>query len=364
MGNVETVRTSSSRREVGPGNRSKSIGCMSGVFHFLSNHHNRSRKRITSVKRKESPAANPLTLRRLTASPPPPPEAAVEDSKKMRRSSETPRIPVIPQEIRRKKPPAASPYSPHTPPALVARLMGLDDAPLPAVAAGKRRELLRALEKCDEDLQALSRIIEAIRSEEIRADTVVSTAGKTAERLLEIETNCGAAKNECNGEQPSPVSVLDALSSPRNRSRSKRSPDDSQGSPADECSRILKPSRIAVLCTDDDINTNQKKAHEATRRRIIMEPMPSGDQARAEDLGGLRPWWRARRRRRSASRAMVESVEEVWGEGVGKERWELGRVEVWVEAQLLGELVEELVVELLGWNRKLSSPTRRKRLRF
>ncbi|KAG6470606.1 uncharacterized protein LOC122032315 [Zingiber officinale] len=363
MGNVETARTSSSRREVGPGNLSKSIGCMSGVFHFLSNHHNRSRKRITSVKRKESPAAHPLTLRRLTTSPPP--EAAVEDSKKMRRSSETPRIPVIPQEIRRKKPPAASPYSPHTPPALVARLMGLDDSPPQGVAAGKRRELLRALEKCDEDLQALSRIIEAIRSEEIRADTVVSTAGKTAERLLEIETNCGAAKNECNGEQPSPVSVLDALSSPRNRSRSKRSPDDSQGSPADECSRILKPSRIAVLCTDDDINTNQKKAHEATRRRIIMEPMPSGDQARVEDLGGLRPWWLARRRRRrSASRAMVESVEEVWGEGVGKERWELGRVEAWVEAQLLGELVEELVVELLGWNRKLSSPTRRKRLRF
>lgn len=360
MGNVETVRTSSSRHEVGSGNRPNSIGCMSGIFHFLSRHHNRSRKRITSVKRKENPAAPPP--RRST--PPPPPEAAVEGAKKMRHSSEKPRSPAISQEIRRRKPAAESPESPRTPPALVARLMGLDDAPPPAVATDKRRELLRALEKCDEDLQALTRIIEAIRSADIQEDAVVSTAGKTAERLLEIETSAGDAKSECNGEQPSPVSVLDAISSPRYRSRlrSQRSQEDNEGSPDNE-SRIVKPSRMAVfhinaISSTEDVN---KKAHEATRRLNIMEPMPSG-QATAEEFGGRRSWWRAGRR--CASRAMAESVEEVWEEGAEKERWELGRVSACLEAHLLGELVEELAVELLGLCCKLSSPTCRKRLRF
>ncbi|XP_042443089.1 RUN and SH3 domain-containing protein 1-like isoform X1 [Zingiber officinale] len=373
MGNVETVRTSSSRREVGSGNRLNSIGCMSGIFHFLSRQHNRSRRRIASgsnpIKRKENPGAPPP--RRPTT--PPPPEAAVEGAKKMRHSSESPRSPAIPQEIRRRKPAPASPDSPRTPPALVARLMGLNEPPPPppAVAADKRRELLRALEKCDEDLQALTRIIEAIRSAETQADAVVSTPGKTAERLLEIETSAGDAKSECNGEQPSPVSVLDAISSPRyrSRSRSQRSQEDDEGSPADE-SRIVKPSRMAVFHAGKSINAisstedvdNHKKAQEATRRRNIMEPMPSG-QATAEDFGGRPSWWRAGRR--CASRAMEESVDEVWEEGAEKEKWELGRVRACLESHLLGELVEELVVDLLGLCCKLSSsPNCRKRLRF
>ncbi|THU49423.1 hypothetical protein C4D60_Mb06t09420 [Musa balbisiana] len=110
--------------------------------------------------------------------------------------------------------------------------------------------------------------------------------------------------------------------------------------------------------------------------RISMEAMPRvvepKGRAIVEDLGpaklteSVRQQWRGRRRRRSASRAMGESVEEVWEDGVWEERWEAGRVGVWVEADITWDLVEELVAELFGWCLKLSPPpgTCRKRLCF
>ncbi|RWW13195.1 hypothetical protein GW17_00023109 [Ensete ventricosum] len=337
MGYVETMRTSSSRRERGSENRPNTIGCMSGIFHLLSRHHNRSRKRLTSANRKEKPAVAPPARPRL----PPPRPIDDEEGKKtepQRRSCETPRSPTIPQEIRRPRP-AASPESPRRPSALVARLMGLEDSPAPPVAAAadKRRELLRALEKCDEDLQALRRIIEAVRSAEIKAKVVPSADGPAGR----LEWDGGDPKNQCNGEQPSPVSVLDAVSSPRYRSN---------GSPDGE-----ERCNAAQTCS--------------FYGRISMEAMPRvverKERAIEEEMGpaklteSVRQQWRGRR---IASRAMRESVEEVWEDGV----WETGRVGVWVEADIMWDLVEELVAELFGRCLKVSPPpgTCRKRLCF
>lgn len=134
---------------------------------------------------------------------------------------------MIPQEIREpgaEAVVAASPETPRRRPALVARLMGLEDLPditvavTPEAAADQRRELQRALDKCDEDLRALRRIIEAVRLAEIQAKTVSSSV-RSAGLIKSDGLN---ARKECEGEQPSPVSVLDAISSPRYRS--KRSP--------------------------------------------------------------------------------------------------------------------------------------------
>ncbi|XP_065041636.1 uncharacterized protein LOC135675411 [Musa acuminata AAA Group] len=368
MGNVETMRTSSSRREMGSENRPNTIGCMSGIFHLLSRHHNRSRKRLTSANRKEKPAVAPPSRPKL----PPPRPIDDEEGKKtepQRCSCETPRSPTIPQEIRRRPAAAvaaASPDSPRRPSALVARLMGLEDSPAPPVAAAadKRRELLRALEKCDEDLQALRRIIEAVRSAEIKAK-VVPSAGGPAGRL---EWDGGDPKNQCNGEQPSPVSVLDAVSSPRNRSNG--SPNEKQEITTAGL-RMAKPPPPRL--GEERCNAAQICSFYG---RISMEAMPRvvepKGRAIVEDLGpallteSVRQQWRGRRRRRSASRAMGESVEEVWEDGVWEERWEAGRVGVWVEADITWDLVEELVVELFGWCLKLSPPpgTCRKRLCF
>ncbi|THU53687.1 hypothetical protein C4D60_Mb10t17090 [Musa balbisiana] len=225
MGNVETMQASSSRREVSSENRSPTIGCMSGIFRLLCVHRDSSHKRLTSGKTKEKPS---VTTPSGPTAPPPP---LVEDGEKQtgpsRCSCETPGSPMIPQEIREpgaEAVVAASPETPRRRPALVARLMGLEDLPditvavTPEAAADQRRELQRALEKCDEDLRALRRIIEAVRLAEIQAKTVSSSVRSAAL----IKSDGLNARKECEGEQPSPVSVLDAISSPREEGNNSR----------------------------------------------------------------------------------------------------------------------------------------------
>lgn len=89
-----------------------------------------------------------------------------------------------------------------TPPALVARLMGLEEGPAAAEkseksesVAERRERLLSALQKCDEDLKALKKIIETVRSTDEK-------------KVSSFEDSCSEFKGE---QQPSPVSVLDEL---------------------------------------------------------------------------------------------------------------------------------------------------------
>lgn len=86
----------------------------------------------------------------------------------------------------------------------------------PASAAEKRRKLLGALEKCDEDLKSLKRIIDAVR---------VVAAGDSKR---EDESTVNSVDSV--GEQPSPVSVLEAAvssppTSPAERSKNGNSSD-------------------------------------------------------------------------------------------------------------------------------------------
>ncbi|XWS58866.1 hypothetical protein CRYUN_Cryun08bG0071800 [Craigia yunnanensis] len=124
--------------------KQNSIGCMSAIFHLLSKRHNRS-KFLTSGKEKLKGAAH----------------SPIETSEQRLKPASFPRSPTLPAEMRRSK-------SVETPPhALVARLMGLelDEFPLtPESTADKRMKLLGALEKCDEDLKALQRIIEVVKT--------------------------------------------------------------------------------------------------------------------------------------------------------------------------------------------------------
>lgn len=78
-------------------------------------------------------------------------------------------------------------------------------------AADKRRKLLEALEKCDEDLKALKKIIDVVKSS-------VSTIGDEENNNNNNNENFGGRVNKClelNGElQPSPVSVLEDFMTP------------------------------------------------------------------------------------------------------------------------------------------------------
>ncbi|CAD5185199.1 unnamed protein product, partial [Musa acuminata subsp. malaccensis] len=380
-------------------NRPATIGCMSGIFRLLCVHRDSSsRKRLTSGKRAAvvapsyPPNGNSNSTVTTPSGPTAPPPPLVEDGDKQtgpsRCSCETPGSPMIPQDIREpgaEAVVAASPETPRRRPALVARLMGLEDLPditvsvTPEAAADQRRELQRALEKCDEDLRALRRIIEAVRLAEIQAKAVSSSVRSAGL----IKSDGLDARKECEGEQPSPVSVLDAISSPRYRS--KRSPNTCVSLHGTHLnaekkettavgSRIVKPSRMGFLFVGEQIQRQRRQqprhyvhgratdaeeincAGEGYRQKPpdaakSIEAMPWVVELKGREIvrmiGGVRrKCWR--RRWRSASREMAESVEEVWADVAWEEEtWEVARVGVWMESVIWRDLVEELVVEFL-----------------
>lgn len=92
----------------------------------------------------------------------------VVDFSRRRISCDLPtRSPTLSAEIRRSSS-VNSPTKNGKSPALVARLMGLEAVPAAEeTSSEKRRKLLGALEKCDNDLKALKKIIMALRSPEI-----------------------------------------------------------------------------------------------------------------------------------------------------------------------------------------------------
>lgn len=380
---------------------------MAGLLRLLSPYHrSHHRKRLTAKN-----AAPPVVC--TPPSPPPPfrqkvPVATYSPSSqgqppqqqmhpaptpvRRRRSCDAPRSPTIAPEHRR-----ASCDSPRpTPPAIVARLMGLEESappspaattprplptrpppPPPETAAEKRRKLLGALEKCDEDLKTLRRIIAAVRAAEMRA-AAASDAPPTPEatgkesdnrwkddgsRDVDPSPSPTPQKPRSEEHYPSPDSVLDAITSPRFPCRKRSSPCTdldadrklSCGTPA-VGSKIVKPSRTLVFSGDyckikpcNELHAVAMYHHpvvaiEAIPRWIPPPPPPSSEIS-----------WRHRRRwgleaaaASGRSRAMAESVGEVWGHGADEERHEAGRVGAALERAILHDLVGDVVAEMLA----------------
>jgi hypothetical protein len=115
---------------------------------------------------------------------------------------EVPRSPTLPAEIRRK-----SSENVRETPALVARLMGLETLPAsPESVVEKRQKLLGALQRCDEDLQALKKIIDSVR--------IPKTVSSPSPAVVKRSEDCfeDKVKTICEQQQQqqsSPVSVLD-----------------------------------------------------------------------------------------------------------------------------------------------------------
>ncbi|GKV32676.1 hypothetical protein SLEP1_g41268 [Rubroshorea leprosula] len=125
--------SSSSRTENAPENlHAKTIGCMSSIFHLLYKYRNR-KKFLTSGKKQEA-------------------ERERDSSTKIQlkgTGNGLIRSPMLPADIR---------TPPHT---VVARLMGVEYETESAVET--RRKLVGALERCDEELKAVKRIIEVVK---------------------------------------------------------------------------------------------------------------------------------------------------------------------------------------------------------
>ncbi|PNX63183.1 hypothetical protein L195_g053376, partial [Trifolium pratense] len=160
------VSPSSSRRETTPDKiHVKTIGCMSGILHLISTSNSRGHRRFLTFGKKQS-KNNGSSVSVSTATANSQPEKTEKESDEVssavrnpKLSSEVPRSPTLPAEIRRK-----SSENVRETPALVARLMGLETLPAsPESVVEKRQKLLGALQRCDEDLKALKKIIDSVR---------------------------------------------------------------------------------------------------------------------------------------------------------------------------------------------------------
>ncbi|XP_042484606.1 uncharacterized protein LOC122064890 [Macadamia integrifolia] len=360
------LNSSSSRRETLPENhQAKSIGCMSGLFHLVCKYQKR-RKFLTSAQKQDrvSPSSPKI--------PKPSPEVAVhEKTAKVKEeeainsfgkssppecdfrrfSCEAPRNRTLAADIQRSNS-VNSPENFRRPQTLVARLMGLDEIPVasPKSASEKRQKLLGALEKCDEDLKALRKIIESIRlSDQIQspsptADWFTGTGGSNGTSStrsdFKVQASYGPIRrarfqldsrdsimkhkssSEYNGERPSPVSVLDEISSPPFTSKRRKNGE-------------YKRSK------EDNISFS---FHRITAESL---PRPSG---RRGDYGCEYFWLPPKKldwvSPFSSSRAMVESVNEVCQEVNWEEKRELRRIGLAIQDYIFAGLIEEVVKEL------------------
>ncbi|TVU47263.1 hypothetical protein EJB05_06856, partial [Eragrostis curvula] len=400
----------------------RSIGCMAGLLRLFSPYHrSHHRKRLTAKNATKASAPQPQPpssppKKRAEPSPSPflspvkPMQPQQPAAVRRRRSCDGPRSPTIAPEHRRSS--CDSPRPP--PPAIVARLMGLEEsapsspatAPRPVLptrpppppppppasppetAAEKRRKLLGALEKCDEDLKTLRRIIAAVRAAEMRAAAASSDVAPAAAGTP--PPGGGGAKCTTLGGRdehspspsprqfPSPDSVLDAISSPRFPCRKRPSPctdhDAGCGNGAavpTAGTKIVKPSRTFVFsgdyyCKIKAGNNELKPPHAVVAAVVHHAPDPpvaaTTDHqactlpARLPRAAGAESWRHHRRRweleaaaaGRVIRRATTESVgEAAWGQQ-GEQRWECGMVAAALERAVLQDLVGDVVSELLA----------------
>nr|CAB3500992.1 unnamed protein product [Digitaria exilis] len=435
----------------------RTIGCMAGLLRLISPYHrSHHRKRLIAKlnaaqhassappsqpssppKKKPPPPAPAAAVPAVPPSPKPSPVKTTTQQQqtppaavRRRRSCDAPRSPTIAPEHRRSS--CDSPRPP--PPAIVARLMGLEESappsPSPAAApapprrpvvvlpmrppppppaapatpetaAEKRRKLLGALEKCDEDLKTLRRIIAAVRAAEMRAvaaspDLVAPVAAKTPPAASKAGAQWTVARDEhspspsplsSQQQYPSPDSVLDAISSPRFPCRKRPSPcattdTDAVGKPG--CgngavaptvgSKIVKPSRTLVFSGGDYWKIrpgDELQLHIHCPVPVVVGmPRSAGSESWRHHL---RRWeMEAAAAGRVISRAMAESAGEatMWGAAAqqqgdhDEQSRERGRVAAALEGAIVQDLVAELLSDLLALSGHGGRAGCRKRLCF
>ncbi|KAI3862820.1 hypothetical protein MKW98_008660 [Papaver atlanticum] len=420
----------------------KSIGCMSGIFHLVSRYQHRRKlltnsssssekqekcnnnhKKINSSEqaqslnpKSESQPAKPKQTLVSDQKTPTPLSPSLTDSDLKRFSFDSPRSPTIPSEIRlsvnvkSKSNVDSDNQNQQRSPALVARLMGLDDfPPTPSSSSSpseKRRKLMVALEKCDEDLKTLKNIIDTIRStndnhnrtspmvpgihststngvikidsSELRTENVKdratsemmtiknSTMTKNKDLLFGDDGSMNGADSMMNAKscsefnssggssnisdevnQPSPNSVLELISSPT--------------SPL-----LLPHQQTGVLNTGEKFR--KKLSEEGNSfsffQRTAFESLPriSGRRLSSEfssttltnrsplssTLAFQNDWSSTSGFQNDrCKKEKVEIVNEACLDVVYGERWELGRIGVILEDYMFNELIQETVRELL-----------------
>ncbi|KAG6411809.1 hypothetical protein SASPL_129893 [Salvia splendens] len=231
----------------------KAIGCMSGIIHLFSKYQ-KSNRRLTFGKNQE---------------------------KKKAATNSVVRSPTLPPEIRRVENCSS----------VVARLMGVEDSKRIEDSVGeKRQRLMDALEKCNEDLEELKRIIKAVQ------------AANGGIKMCTDELICSPLTTHITtGEVQVPQH--------RKPTATKKPGEDEEA--------------IAI-------------ARLVTKSTIIESSLEM--RRRAAAAAASSPPW--------SSRAMVESVEEVCNDIGWGEKREIGRIGLVLQDHVCRELIEELVKDL------------------
>ncbi|KAJ6921513.1 hypothetical protein NC652_015433 [Populus alba x Populus x berolinensis] len=323
MKGQDPLVSSSSRREISPApekNRSKSVGCMSGIFQFVYRYHNR-RRFITFGKRHEKDIVvtspkHPTPSSQPSSSPSSSSTSLEQENKVLQRlpCDMAPRSPTLPTGIRRSRS-LNSPESFRAQPSPVARLMGLSDIPPLTAAelalAEKRRRLLGALEKCDKDLKALKKIIDAVKSSSVSSTGDDDDDEGRSERGNDLPLL----------PQPSPVSVLDEFTRSVLSGFSKRYTINERV-PQQQTKKGGGGEDISSIDFLDKIMTREDMiGHGKSHESLVSSPL-----------------W--------SSKAMIESVNEACRDAAWGERREIGRTGLALQDYIFRDLIEEIVKEM------------------
>ncbi|KAM7270105.1 hypothetical protein ACFE04_029319 [Oxalis oulophora] len=304
MKKEEPLSPSSSRRrrENSPERnnlQAKSIGCMSSFLKFIYGNNN-GRRSLTFGKKNEK---NVQTCKQQSS------KKANDDQQKSslkilqdetllnnishgikRLSCDVPRSPTLPADIRRSNATASSS------PAIVVRLMGLEEKNNINVrkeesTAEKRRKLLGALEKCDEDLKALKKIIEIVT--------------KTSDNSVDGEKD---KREEVNKKS----NVIDEFTRSALNGYSKR-------------------------CIYGRVQ-QKKRPGEEEETGIVANICFGTGSTQAKKGDNIRPT--------SSSTPMAESVNEVCRDIAWGVKREVGRIGLALQDNICRELIEEIVKEM------------------
>ncbi|KAL5723491.1 hypothetical protein ACHQM5_006886 [Ranunculus cassubicifolius] len=285
----QATLTKSSSLQKNTQEQPQNIGCMSGIFNFVSKYQRR-RKFLTAGEKKQKTVVAP-PVQQL-------PEK-IKLAELGRFSCDIKRSPTIPSDIRRSE----SSKSPD----MVAQLIrsnGILAVDSPESVAEKRRKLMESLQKCEEDLNSLKLIIEAVRSTD---HLLSSTAKRRVDGLdsPEITKECLIVNSV---QKPSPDSVLDISSSPSPVSERSQNHD----------TNVEALPRVSNYKDDDERYAYLSSTKPITKTSLAL------------------PFWSSKK----------ESVDEVFHEAVWEERWELERIGAMLEDYMFGDLIEETITDL------------------
>lgn len=303
---------------------------MSGIIHLISKYQNRH-KLLTFGRKHEKKAVNSATQPKLVKEDKCKivvlknnVKTSESNSERLSSAEMVQRSPILSQKIRQLSNSAANN---NPPPALVARLMGLEDPPPPAaplVAAAdinkhrnvteeeeeeshdeeeKRQKLLKALEKCNQDLEALKKIIIGLQPY-YEKDIIKSPPfiAKQTKKREEMSPNSRILKNyhklHSNGN----------LQQQSKKMMGKKPGEDYDGIDISFLNRVLTESFSRI----------KRKERAAT---------PS--------------FW--------SSKAMIQSVDEVCNDIAWGEKREVGTIGQMLQNQIFKDLVEEFVKDEVSY---------------